>query len=64
MRLQGLAQWYRSEGKDGRPFEGQALIELAFILHKTVDELETADEYWINRMLISKQARGLAAKTK
>jgi len=33
---------------------------LAFDLGKTIDELQAADETWINRMLIDRHARALA----
>jgi hypothetical protein len=33
------------------------LIDLAFALGKTVDELEQADEYWLRRMLLDQEAR-------
>jgi hypothetical protein len=36
------------------------LIQLAFELGKTVDELETADQTWISRMLLDQEARAIA----
>jgi hypothetical protein len=38
----------------------QAIIALAFALHKTVDELECADEFWIMRMMLDQEARAIA----
>ena len=37
------------------------MIQLGFELKKTVDELECADEYWINRMLLDLDARAIAS---
>ncbi len=55
-----LARWHR--GLDGgKALEGLAMIQLAFELGKTVDELECADEYWISRMLLDMEARSIAA---
>jgi hypothetical protein len=36
------------------------LIQLAFTLHKTVDELLECDTYYTNRMLIDMEARARA----
>jgi hypothetical protein len=53
---------YKTGGQAGKWLEGQNLIELAFTLHKTVDELLDADTYWVNRMLIDLEARKLARR--
>jgi len=39
------------------------LIQLAFDLGKTVDELHAADETWIGRMMIDREARAIASAT-
>lgn len=57
-----LTMWYRSGGKHGRPLEGQALIELAFELHKLPEELQQSDPIWLNKMLASQAARIEARK--
>lgn len=54
-----LARWHR--GLDKQSLEGQAMIQLAFELGKTVDELECADEFWIRRMLLDMEARSIAS---
>lgn len=54
-----LARWHR--GVDGgRPLEGQAIMQLAFELGKFVEELDDADQYWISRMLLDREARRIA----
>ncbi len=59
-----LELWYKSGGEYGRPLPEQHLIQLAFTLNKTVDELLQCDTYYINRMLMDMEARACAQARK
>jgi hypothetical protein len=46
--------------RQGLPFEGQELIDLAFALHMMPDQILQSDTTWIHKMLAAYAARVMA----